>query len=151
MTFASNYTPAQSIRVKTLGLHWREGRLLAAEVRDRHDVLTGVRPLGGTVEFGETWSEALKREFHEELGVAISISGLPLFFENLFTMNDVAGHEILIVADVAFDASKHDIDAPLEFLEDGGQRCVARWWHPDDLKSRCIPLFPEALWDHIGK
>jgi hypothetical protein len=35
------------IRVVAIGLHWRNDRLLAAEVRDDAGRIKGVRPLGG--------------------------------------------------------------------------------------------------------
>ena len=56
------WRPAQSIRVKTIGLLWRDGRFLAAEVPD-----------------------------------------------------------------------------------DSGQRCIARWFHPDALEAGRIELFPTGL------
>ena len=57
------WLPSSTIRVKALGLHWRDGRLLASEVNRDDGTLKDVRPLGGTVEFGETWQDALIREF----------------------------------------------------------------------------------------
>ena len=65
----STWRPHPHIRVVALGLHWRGGRLLAAEVRDDAARIKGVRPLGGEIEFGESWRTALVREFNEELGV----------------------------------------------------------------------------------
>ena len=47
--------PLAHIRVVAIGLHWRDGRLLAAEVRDDAGGIKGVRPLGGEVAFGEGW------------------------------------------------------------------------------------------------
>ena len=69
----TTWRPHPRIRVVAIGLHWRDGRLLAAEVRDDAGRLKGVRPLGGEIEFGESWQAALVRKFHEELGIGISI------------------------------------------------------------------------------
>ncbi len=63
----TKWRPAQHGKVKALGLHWRDGKLLAAEVFDDQGRLKGVRPLGGGIEFGEHWQAALIREFKEEL------------------------------------------------------------------------------------
>ena len=73
------WRPSQTIRLKALGLHWRKGRLLAAEILDDAGRVKGVRPLGGTVEFGETAEAAVRREFHEELGVTAIPLGPPVF------------------------------------------------------------------------
>ena len=53
------WRPKPAIRVIAIGLHWRDDRLLAVEVNDDHGAVKGVRPLGGGVEFGETWRDAL--------------------------------------------------------------------------------------------
>ena len=70
------WRPPQHVKVKALGLHWRDGKLLAAEVFDDQGHLVGVRPLGGGVEFGERWQAALVREFKEELGVDVQLLSL---------------------------------------------------------------------------
>lgn len=56
------WRPPSRIRVKALGLHWLNGRLLAAEVYDDAGRIKGVRSLGGGVEFGET-SKAVRVGF----------------------------------------------------------------------------------------
>ncbi|MBA8835648.1 hypothetical protein M2311_005189 [Rhizobium leguminosarum] len=38
------WRPSQQIRVKVIGLAWRNDRLLAAEVEDDSDRIKGVRP-----------------------------------------------------------------------------------------------------------
>ena len=68
----NSWRPSPQIRVKALGLHWRDGKLLAAEVRDDAGHIRGVRPLGGSVEFGETARAAVIREFQEELGFTVT-------------------------------------------------------------------------------
>ena len=69
----TRWRPQDRIRVKALGLHWRDGRLLAAEVTGDSGAIKGYRPLGGSVEFGETARSAVIREFREELGIGISV------------------------------------------------------------------------------
>jgi hypothetical protein len=79
----SIWRPHPMIRVKALGLHWRGGRLLAMEVLDDAGRVKGVRPLGGTVEFGETAEAAVIREFREELGFDVEPVGQPRLMESL--------------------------------------------------------------------
>ncbi len=143
------WRPHQNIRVKALGLHWRAGGLLAAEVHDDSGALKGVRPLGGTVEFGETWQETLHREFREELDVHVVIQSGPLVLENIYEHEGQTGHEILFVADVKFPSGAFVDQDVIKFSEDKGQICTARWFAPEDLKSQGIALFPAGLSDHL--
>ena len=72
------WRPQQHIQVKALGLVWRNGLLLAGEIYLDDGTVKGVKPLGGRLEFGETWRDALVREFDEELGVAVEVIGKQL-------------------------------------------------------------------------
>ncbi|UWR79676.1 NUDIX domain-containing protein [Phaeobacter inhibens] len=139
------WRPAQSIRVKTIGLPWRDGRFLAAEVPDDSGRTKGVRPLGGTVEFGETWQQALRREFQEELAVEITIIGAPVVLENIYQHEGQTGHEIIFAAQVTWPETPHLAGDTIEFSEDNGQTCIARWFHPDALEAGGIELFPTGL------
>ncbi|MGH1590937.1 NUDIX domain-containing protein [Methylobacterium phyllosphaerae] len=71
--------------MKALGLPRRGNSLLVAEIHADDGCLTGVRPLGGSVAFGERAADALIREFVEELGVTVSVLGGPRVVENIFT------------------------------------------------------------------
>ncbi|EBA16239.1 putative MutT/nudix family protein [Roseobacter sp. SK209-2-6] len=142
---ATPWRPQPRIKVKALGLHWREGRLLAAEVYDDAGHLKGVRPLGGTIEFGETWQQALKREFLEELQVEVMVSGAPLVLENLYLHEGATGHEIIFAAAVEFpDGAFENLDEIL-FHEDNGQLCRARWFDLDALERDGVAVFPDGL------
>ena len=132
--------------MKALGLPWRAGRLLAAEVYDDAGALKGVRPLGGTVEFGETARAAVRREFQEELGVQIAVRGAPLVMENLYVHEGAQGHEVLFLFDISLPDSAFAGEAEICFREDNGARCTARWF---DLAALDLPggpaLYPEGL------
>ena len=148
--FAHTWRPHNSIRVKSLGLHWRENRLLAARVFDDSGKLKGVRPLGGTIEFGETAQNALLREFQEELGISISIASLPIFCENLYEHEGQTGHEYLIVFDVTFPKGSFANQEEITFSEDNGALCSAAWFSLEDLDLPDGPkLFPEGLKDRL--
>lgn len=142
----TSWRPPQHVKVKAIGLHWRAGKLLAAEVFDDHGQLKGVRPLGGSVEFGESWQTALAREFKEELGVAIEVAGPPLVMENIYTHHGATGHEVLFIGEVRFDAQAFAGLDVIEFFEDSAAPCTARWF---DLAELDLPdgpaLFPAGL------
>ena len=139
------WRPAQSIQVKALGLIWRDGRLLASEITRDDGSVKGVRPLGGRVEFGETWRDTLLREFDEELGMRVDITGAPLFLENIYTHQGAIGHDLVILADVALsDGAFHGQDV-IEYHEDNGELCRARWFDVDTLDQGALELYPNGL------
>lgn len=138
--------PSPKISVKAIGVLWRAGRLLAAEVRDRAGHLSGVRPLGGSVEFGETAEAAVIREFQEELGLAVTSIGPPEILQNIFVHDGVPGHEIVF----AFSLECAEGDLPnsptLKFMEDDGTVISAGWYDPEELDRPGGPrLYPAGL------
>lgn len=142
----TKWRPAPGIRVKALGLHWRAGRLLAAEVLDDSGRIKGVRPLGGTMEFGETAEETVIREFREELGVEVVPRGEPFFLENLFVHEGAAGHEIIILFDVEMPRGAFEAQTRLAFQEDNGVTCFAEWFDVGALDVPGAPaLYPTGL------
>ncbi len=145
------WRPAPKIRLKALGLHWRGERLLAAEVLDDAGRVKGVRPLGGTVEFGERAEAAVIREFHEELGLRVETRGAPVFMENLYTHEGHTGHEILAIFDVVFPDGALDGQDRIAFHEDNGTLCFAEWF---DLAALDLPggpeLYPTGLKAHLA-
>ncbi len=141
----TKWRPSSEIRVKALGLHWRDGRLLAAEVCNDNGQVRGVRPLGGTMEFGEVWQETLTREFLEELGVGVSIVSEALVFENIYTFEGEKGHEIFFIAEVLFPKDAFEGQDEIIFYEDDGTRNIARWFNLDDLDTGGLALYPTGL------
>ena len=139
------WRPQQTIQVKTLGLVWRDACLLASEIYCDDGSIKGVRPLGGRLEFGETWRDALVREFEEELQIQIEVVGKPLFLENIYSHQGVVGHEMVVLSDVLFpDTAYHEQDV-IEYSEDNGERCRARWFDPGSLDCGGLELYPNGL------
>lgn len=142
----TTWRPSPHIRVKALGLHWRDGKLLAAEVHSDAGQIKGFRPLGGSVEFGETARDALIREFQEELGIPVTITGAPIFFENIYLHEGAPGHELLILFEVAFPKGAFAGQDRIRFHENDGTACVAQWCDLDQLDLPGGPaLFPSGL------
>ena len=142
----NTWRPKAEISVKALGLHWRDGRLLAAEVHRDDGSVKGVRPLGGSIEFGEPAEAALRREFREELGVDVEILGGPILMENLYSHEGVAGHEILLIYEVSLPSAVFDERYCIIFQESDGTPCMARWYDLDFLDQAGGPeLYPAGL------
>lgn len=142
----SKWRPFHGIRVKALGLHWRSGRLLAAEIYNDAGEIKGVRPLGGAIEFGETAQEAVIREFQEELGIDIATIGDPFFFENIYVHEGAPGHELLVLFEVSLPDDAFLGEERIVFNEDNGETGVARWFDLDELDLAGGPeLYPAGL------
>ncbi|PIS99360.1 DNA mismatch repair protein MutT [Bradyrhizobium nitroreducens] len=142
----TTWRPHPHIRVVAIGLQWRDGRLLAAEVRDDTGRIKGVRPLGGEIEFGESWRAALVREFNEELGIDVTITSEPVVLENIFVHEGSTGHEVVFVAEVAFPEGAFAGRDRIDFCEDNGEQIVARWFDLADLDVDGGPsLYPTGL------
>ena len=140
----TTWRPPQQIRVKVIGLAWRGDALLAVEVLDERGRIKGVRPPGGSVAFGESREQALDREFREELGCGVTITGPWTVFENLYRHDGALGHEIVFAADIRLhDAALYDRDV-IRFSEDDGTACTARWLRPSALPDGAV-LFPDGL------
>ncbi|MFS8147508.1 NUDIX hydrolase [Rhizobium sp. BR 249] len=139
------WRPPQQIRVKVIGLAWREDRLLAAEVEDDRGLIKGVRPLGGSIEFGETREEALHREFREELETAIRIVGPWHLLENIFEHHGATGHEFIFAADIELvDSSLYERDE-IRYSELDETAATARWFGRDMLRDARMELYPTGL------
>lgn len=131
-----------AIRNIAVGLPVKDGHLLALEGHDRSRGLDFLRAIGGGIEFGETASDALRREFMEELGVALDDVELLGVFENIFTYEGTPGHEIahlFAVSSAALDAVP--LDAELRILDEGSP---VRWVPIDDIRSGVRVLFPSG-------
>jgi NADH pyrophosphatase NudC (nudix superfamily) len=139
------WRPSQQIRVKVIGLAWRNDRLLAAEVEDDSDRIKGVRPLDGAIEFGESREEALQREFREELETDIRIVGPWHLLENIYEHHGATGHEYIFAADIELaDASLYERDE-IRYSELDETAATARWFGRDRLRDAGIDLYPTGL------
>lgn len=146
----TTWRPVPRIRVIAIGLVWKGGRILAAEVKTDSGVVKGVRPLGGSIEFGETREAALRREFMEELGVEIDIVGPWQAMENLYEHEGHTGHEIVFAADIVVKDPTLYQRERVAFTEDNADADQhawheAGWFSPDELEASGVALYPVGL------
>lgn len=128
----------RAIRNIAVGLPVKDGHVLLSEMFDRVRDLRFHRAICGGIEFGEPAVEALRREFREELGVALDRVELLGVIENIFEFQGHPGHEVAHIFAVG-SAELDDValDAELIVMDEGS---TVRWV-PLDTK---VPVFPEG-------
>jgi ADP-ribose pyrophosphatase YjhB (NUDIX family) len=121
-------------------------RLLVFEVPDPIRGVTGYRPLGGSIEFGERGHDTVARELREEIGAELLEILYLGTLENIHQYLGRPGHEIVRVYEARLaDTSLYERDA-IEGAEEDGEplRCI---WKPIADFERGVPLYPAGLLD----
>jgi 8-oxo-dGTP diphosphatase len=85
--------------IRVAGLLVREGRMLMVEQGHREERYW-LLP-GGGVKFGETLSDALRREFREELGLRVGVAKLLAIVESISPDKNYAKHVVHLVFEVS--------------------------------------------------
>jgi 8-oxo-dGTP pyrophosphatase MutT (NUDIX family) len=137
-------------RVTVLGLIRNGDRILVQQGYDSVKQQTFFRPLGGGVDYGERAEEALRREFMEELGAELSNICLLRVVENIFTLEGLAGHEIIFLFEAELqDRALYDVDK-LRAHEHGAGDFDALWKPLADFEAGEI-LYPPGIEDYLGE
>ncbi len=144
------WLPSKTIRVITIGLAWNDGRLLVSEVTTHAGTVIGVRPIGGSIEFGETREQALVREFREELDTEVTVTGPWHAIENIFEYEGSQGHEIVFAADITFADRSFYAREEILYQIENGSTIRAVWVYPSELERRGIALYPSGLSRALG-
>lgn len=116
------------------------------EVPDPVRGITGYRPLGGSIEFGERGHETVARELREEIGAELLDVRYLGTLENIHEYLGRPGHEIVRIYEARLaDSSLSERDVIDGAEEDGAPlHCV--WKSMTDF-ARGVPLYPEGLLD----
>ena len=122
----------KEIRPIVLGLAIKNNKLLVSEGYDKVKHQTFYRCLGGGIEFLEKSSDALKREFLEEINVNIIVKDFLGVSENIFTYNGKNAHELVFYYSI----------------DDHG-KCTAMWVDIDEFKNKNKILYPESVFKYI--
>lgn len=100
------------------------------------------RLIGGSVELGETFQEAIVREVDEELGARIvGLTRLGIL-ENIFEYDGEPGHEIVTVFEGRLDPQP-PVDGGTLTESDGS--VVPVMWRPVDDAHVTMPLYPAGV------
>ncbi len=137
----------QQIRVIAICIIRKDDSIFVFEGYDSVKKQTFYRPLGGGFEFGEYSSDAIQREFREELNAEIINLHYLQTIENIFTFDGSPGHEVVFVYEGDFaDRSFYDKDVVIG-VEDNGAKFKAIWAPLADLRDGRFPLYPGGLLD----
>ena len=127
----------------------RGDEILVSEVPDPMKHITGWRPPGGGIEFGERGADTVVREIGEELGVRVEDPRYLGTVENIFTYLGVSGHQLVRVYEVRFSDPRLYKRDRFDCVEANAARFTCIWKPLADFHA-AAPLYPEGLLELIG-
>ena len=130
------------IRTLALGIIEYQNRLLVSLGYDQIKKQKFYRLPGGGIDFGELSSEALVREFREELGAELSKVEYLGTLENIFEFNGDQGHEIAFIFKASFKDKKFYQQKSFKILD--SQRAGEALWVPIS-KLKRSRLYPNGV------
>ena len=136
----------KEIRPIVLGLAIKDNKLLVSEGFDKVKNQTFYRCLGGGIEFLEKSTDALKREFKEEINIDIVIKDFLGISENIFTYEGKKAHELVFY----YNINILDKDYKEEYVvtDDNGQS-KAVWIDINEFKNGNKILYPQEVFKYI--
>lgn len=136
----------KEIRPIVLGLAIKNNKLLVEEGFDSVENETFYRCLGGGIEFLEKSSDALKREFKEEVGINVIIKDFLGISENIFTYTGKNAHELVLFYSI--DIMDEDFKEEYSVIDDCGNS-KALWVDIDEFKSKNKILYPDDVFKFL--
>lgn len=130
------------IRSMVMGIVLRDNKLLLTEHFSKEYPF--YRCIGGGIEFYEKSTDAIKREFKEEIDKKIVIDKYLGLAEELFVHKGKRGHEMIQLYKVSLNEC--DIKEEYPILDSD---VVAKWIDVDDIISGKKVVFPELIVDYI--
>ena len=134
------------IRPIALGLAIKNNKLLVEEKFDKVKNQTFYRCLGGGIEFLEKSSDALKREFKEEINTDIVVKDFLGISENIFTFNGKNAHELILFYSI--EISDKNYQEEYKVIDDHGET-IAKWIDIKEFKNKNKILYPEEIFKYI--
>lgn len=136
----------KEIRPIVLGLAIKDNKLLVSEGFDNVKKQTFYRCLGGGIEFLEKSTDALKREFKEEINIDIVIKDFLGISENIFTYEGKNAHELVFY----YNINILDKDYKEEYVvTDDNRQSKAVWIDINEFKNRNKILYPQEVFKYI--
>jgi ADP-ribose pyrophosphatase YjhB (NUDIX family) len=142
-----SYLPPQHIRPIVICIFRRGDSIFVFEGYDSVKEQTFYRPLGGAIEFGELGAQAIVREMREEIQAEIINLRYLGALENIFVLEGIQGHEIILVYEADFVSQKFYEIEETTGMEDIGLSFKAMWKPLAEFDPGKQPLYPEGLLD----
>lgn len=136
----------KEIRPVVLGLAIKDNKLLVSEGFDNVKKQTFYRCLGGGIEFLEKSTDALEREFKEEITIDIVIKDFLGISENIFTFEGKRAHELILFYSI--EISDENYQAEYKVIDDNGAS-IAKWIDINEFKNKKKILYPEEVFKYI--
>ena len=136
----------KEIRPIALGIAIKNNKLLVGEGFDKVKNQTFYRCLGGGIEFLEKSSDALKREFKEEIGADITVKDFLGISENIFTYQGKNAHELILFYSIEISDNDYKEEYHIADEDDSG---IAKWIDINEFKNKNKILYPEEIFKYI--
>ena len=136
----------QQVRPVALAVVRRDEQALLAHHYDPEADYEFYRPLGGAIEFGEHSSEAVVREFPEELDVTLTDISYLETYERVFTFDGNDGHEIWRLYEGTIEESwPYERDQFTGREPEFGEEFAVEWKHPEEFTEGGEVVYPPEL------
>jgi 8-oxo-dGTP pyrophosphatase MutT (NUDIX family) len=134
------------IRALAIAVIRRGDEILGFDVEDRSKAMTGFRPLGGGIEYGEYSVDAVRREVREELSCELVDPRLLGVLENVFTYMGRQGHEVVFAFEGRLEDDGLYDKEEIEFEEPEAPGLVTALWRPvSTFTEGRMALYPDGL------
>lgn len=135
------------VRAISVGILVRDGHVLLEEYAGDEVHGPFLRAPGGGIEFGETASEAVRREWREELDAVVT-DAVPLrTSENIFDAHGTRGHEIVHTFRVEAPAFSLPVGARLAVRD---SVTTVAWFPVSTLENAGLPVYPPGIVDLVS-
>ena len=136
----------EQIRPIVLGIAIRNNKLLVSECFDKVKNKKFYRCLGGGIEFLEKATDALKREFKEEINIDIIVDSFLGVSENIFTFQGKKAHELVFYYKISISEENYK-EEYVQIDENSVDKAI--WIDINEFKNGNKILYPEEIFKYL--
>lgn len=141
MPHHSTPTYMSQIKVKAMCIIRHQDKLLVCRYFDNTKQQYFYRLLGGSMEFGETAEETMRREIKEEINSELEDLRFLQMVENVFTYENQPGHEVIFL--FSGTITRTELYEQTDIIITEPTEDVEGFWVPiENILHGDIPLYP---------